>query len=210
MSTDVAMLLPRWDRRERHGVHVLTDAPTLMRAARELTWREVPVFRSLMSLRFTQRHRYAADRAVLDSMTADGFEILERSDAHLLVGIVLVAGRGEQVVPIGDVEHFAGVDQPGHLKIAFEFRVHGARLDTETRVAATDTRTRRLFAVYWALIRPFSGLIRHEWLRAIRRRGRRSCDVHGAATPWNAHGLLSDRPTPRAVTNRRPAPPGAR
>ena len=41
----------------------------------------------------------------------------------------------------------------------------GTRLSTETRVTATDPRTRRLFAPYWFFIRPGSSAIRREVLR---------------------------------------------
>jgi hypothetical protein len=37
-------------------------------------------------------------------------------------------------------------------------------------VLATDAAARRRFGVYWAAIRPWSGVIRREWLRAIERR----------------------------------------
>ena len=40
----------------------------------------------------------------------------------------------------------------------------------ETRVRATDPRSRRLFGLHWLFIRGGSGLIRHVWLRAILRR----------------------------------------
>ncbi len=36
--------------------------------------------------------------------------------------------------------------------------------------AATDAAARRRFRLYWLAIRPFSGLIRRLWLRAIKRR----------------------------------------
>jgi hypothetical protein len=45
-------------------------------------------------------------------------------------------------------------------------------LTTETRVLGTDRRTRRLFAVYWFVIRGGSGLIRRVWLRGIRHHAR--------------------------------------
>ena len=46
----------------------------------------------------------------------------------------------------------------------------GARLETETRVFLTDAPSRRRFAAYWLVIRPFSGLTRRLWLRAAKRR----------------------------------------
>jgi hypothetical protein len=43
-------------------------------------------------------------------------------------------------------------------------------LETETRVLATGPRAKRAFAAYWLVVRPGSGLIRRELLRAVARR----------------------------------------
>jgi hypothetical protein len=52
-----------------------------------------------------------------------------------------------------------------------EFRLQstplGTLLSTETRVLATDPRTRRAFAAYWLFIRAGSGAIRREVLRIV-------------------------------------------
>jgi hypothetical protein len=64
--------------------------------------------------------------------------------------------------------------QPGWIKAGMEFRLEsvpaGTRLSAETRVLATDPRTRRAFAAYWFLIRPWSGAIRREQLRIVAQR----------------------------------------
>ncbi len=64
--------------------------------------------------------------------------------------------------------------QPGWIKVAMEFRLEptpaGTVLSTETRILATDPRTRRSFAVYWLLIRTSSAAIRCEVLRVVARR----------------------------------------
>jgi len=55
-----------------------------------------------------------------------------------------------------------------------EFRLQstplGTLLSTETRVLATDPRTRQVFAAYWLFIRAGSGAIRREVLRIVARR----------------------------------------
>ena len=55
-----------------------------------------------------------------------------------------------------------------------EFRLQstpvGTLLRTETRMLATDPRTRRAFATYWFFIRASSGAIRREVLRIVARR----------------------------------------
>ncbi len=50
----------------------------------------------------------------------------------------------------------------------------GTRLSTETRVTATDARSRVQFALYWLAIRGGSGLIRRDMLRAIASRSERA------------------------------------
>lgn len=64
--------------------------------------------------------------------------------------------------------------KPGWIKVGMEFRLEptsqGTVLSTETRVLATDARTRRAFSRYWFLIRPSSGAIRREFLRVVAHR----------------------------------------
>jgi hypothetical protein len=64
---------------------------------------------------------------------------------------------------------------PGYAKAAWNFLLSpqadgGTRLVTETRVYCLDNASRRLFRRYWFFIKPFSGWIRKEALRAIKRK----------------------------------------
>ena len=69
---------------------------------------------------------------------------------------------------------FVAFDEPGFAKMAIDLRAlpeaSGSRLETETRVFLTDAASRRRFAAYWLVVRPFSGLVRRSWLAAARRR----------------------------------------
>jgi hypothetical protein len=56
------------------------------------------------------------------------------------------------------------------VRIVTDFRSDGARLTTETRVAAVDDAARRSFRVYWLVVGPFSAVIRKRWLAAIAKR----------------------------------------
>ena len=91
---------------------------------------------------------------------------------------LVVAGIGQFWKPSGGLqevaskEQFASFEEPGYAKVAFTFRIQDGQISTETRIAGTDPRARRLFALYWLLVRPGSGLIRREWLRALDRRAR--------------------------------------
>jgi hypothetical protein len=71
------------------------------------------------------------------------------------------------------IEDFRGFVEPGYAKMAMNFRLDSGTLSTETRVFLTDEAARRAFRRYWLVIRPFSGLIRRVWLRAIKRSAER-------------------------------------
>jgi hypothetical protein len=55
-------------------------------------------------------------------------------------------------------------------KAVIDFRVGCGSLSTETRVHVADPESRKRFRRYWFVVRPFSGLIRIQLLRAARRR----------------------------------------
>ena len=64
--------------------------------------------------------------------------------------------------------------RPGWIKVGMAYRLvsvpGGTRLTIETRSVATDPAAQRAFAAYWFVIRPSSGAIRREVLRAIAHR----------------------------------------
>jgi hypothetical protein len=54
------------------------------------------------------------------------------------------------------------------LNFSIASNASGSLLSTETRVLCGSSVVKRKFRVYWLLVRPFSGLIRWEILRAVR------------------------------------------
>lgn len=81
---------------------------------------------------------------------------------------------GGSTPPLLDAAALRAWTQPGWIKVAMEFRLDsataGTLLSTETRILATDPRTRRAFGNYWFVIRGSSGAIRREVLRVVARR----------------------------------------
>jgi len=161
-------LLPRWDFRERHAVRVAASPERVFAAVRAVTAAEMPVARALMRARGM---RAAAQRPVLAEAMRAFTVLADVPGRELVIGAV---GRPWQLRggqrPDAD---FRAFDEPGYAKMAMDFRFDGTRLTTETRVLLTDAAARRRFRAYWLLIRPFSGLIRRAWLRAIKRRAER-------------------------------------
>jgi hypothetical protein len=169
-------LLPRWHFRERHRRPTTLPTAALLAAVEQLTWREVPAMRALMGVRSAGRLQLARQERILDGMARIGFTVLERTDDELVVGVLgrpwaPHGGRAPRLADQPDpAAYFAGFHEPGWAKVIANFRAGGGQLTTETRVLATDERSRRAFARYWLLIRPFSGLIRRRWLAAVVRR----------------------------------------
>jgi len=75
-------------------------------------------------------------------------------------------------------EAFLAYDRPDACKAVIDFRIAEldrgrCRLSTETRVHVADPAARRAFRRYWLVVRPFSGITRILFLRAVRSRAER-------------------------------------
>lgn len=151
--------LPRWHLRERHRLRTCAEPAGLLAAAEEVTWAEVPLMRTLMRVRTAGRIPFEPTGRVLDGMRRIGLTVLDRTPDELVVG---GTGRPWRVG--------GGQGTEGWAEMALNFRVADGALHTETRVWLTTSAARRRFTAYWLIIRPWSGLIRREWLRAIARR----------------------------------------
>jgi hypothetical protein len=81
--------------------------------------------------------------------------------------------RGSMIA-LRDARAFVDFSQAGAAKAAGNLRLGAlgpatTLLSTETRVHCVDAVAYRRFALYWALISPFSGWIRRDMLRGMRR-----------------------------------------
>ncbi|WP_062216589.1 hypothetical protein [Streptomyces sp. NBRC 109706] len=171
-ETGLDRVSPRWDRRERHRLRIEGEPAAVIQAAEDLTWGEVPKFRRIMVIAGLGRVPFRKDRQVVTMFLDNDFRILHRSDDELVIGGIQRISRKQPIAPMGDdpATEFRDFDRPSHLLTCFNFRYQDGVLVTETRVRATSSRARRLFAVYWLVIRAGSGLIRRIWLRGVRRR----------------------------------------
>jgi hypothetical protein len=174
---------PEWQFREVHRIGVLAPADAALRAIREVTAREIRLFRFLTWLRRLGRPGAPGilnpppDQPILAVALRSGFIELGSTAHELVLGTLVItphAARRTSITP----DEFRTIREPGYAKAVMNFRIEQAALamcvvTTETRIFATDEKTRRKFALYWWSIRLGSGLIRRMWLRAIRRRAER-------------------------------------
>jgi hypothetical protein len=173
--------LPAFEFSERHGIEIRTDRERVDGALRRVALSEIPVAHALLWLRSLGRGSRESVRQPFLSASLRRAVLLDDSPGE---GVVMgLTGRFWRLrdTPDGarprDAEQFLVYDRPDVCKAVIDFRIEdiGAgrcRLTTETRVHVEDPAARRAFRRYWRVIRPFSGLIRILFLRAVRRQAR--------------------------------------
>jgi len=182
---------PVYHFREHHSTIVVAPPERVFAAIRAVTADEIALF----SL-FTRIRRFGGrgpesilnapgQQPIIDVAVRTGFHLLVDWPPHeVAIGSVVVApprtrapGEGTQRGRFTS-EDFKRLAQPGFAKATANFSVRdlgngSSRLDTETRIFATDRRALRRFTAYWRVIFPGSSILRSTWLAAIKRRAER-------------------------------------
>ena len=151
--------LPSYEFVARYGVDVDADAHAAERALREVTFREVPVVRALLFMRGLGSG--LADEPVLSAM---GRRATVLDD---------VPGEGLVLRLRGRFWRLRGGGGEPKATAVVDFRARDGSLTTETRVHVPVGHSRRRFARYWRVVRPFSGITRKQVLRAAKQRAER-------------------------------------
>ncbi|MFC4909040.1 hypothetical protein [Actinomadura gamaensis] len=170
-------LLPAPDFRTRYTRRIEAPPETVWRALLATGSDDLPLTRVLMGIRTGGRARMSGplvERAPLP-------ELGRQEGREIVVGRVAKFWKPRPVAgPSGTdgADGFAAFADPGWAKAAMAFQVvptkGGTVLAADTRVLATDPRSRRIFGLYWGFIRlGGAGLIRLELLRAVARRAER-------------------------------------
>jgi len=162
--------LPEYDFNETHDIKIRATAESVYRALGEFDMCESPVVRWLLFLR-----GMSTGKMTLRELRRTRFELLgESENRELLVGLVgrFWTLRGDlQKINAGNFRQF---NEKGFAKAVWNFSLDEqggeTRLTTETRIECTDAESRRSFRFYWTFIQPFSGLIRTEMLKTIKRK----------------------------------------
>lgn len=162
--------LPEYQHGERHRIDIAAPPQQVYPVVRSLDTRGSGVIRTLFRLRGMPR-----SSLTLEGLERDGFVILaDRPDDELVLGSI-----GRFWTPAGDLKRvtpsqFRSFEAVGYAKAVWNFTLSelassSTRLTTETRVFCPDGPSRRRFRLYWAVIGPFSALIRKEMLLSIKR-----------------------------------------
>jgi hypothetical protein len=170
--------MPEYQFAEKHSTRIHARPEQVLQAVRESTFGDMKCMETLLKIRATALHLHdpgpsLADKRVLDVFSASGY--VTGGNAQEVVMYGGANAREKRGLGIHNVQEFVTYREPGAVKMAYNFAVEDAgggwtTISTETRVLATDDPTRRGMERYWRLIVPGSGLLRRQWLDAIRRR----------------------------------------
>jgi hypothetical protein len=164
--------LPVYEFSERHWLAIAAPPERIDRALREISMKDVPAARALLAARRLGRPWGDAKRPLVDGALKEAVVLEDVPGEGLVLGLTgqfwrLLGGGGDRPRTVDEFLHYS---RPDTCKAVIDFRVGPASLSTETRVHVADPLSRRRFRHYWRVIRPFSGLIRIVFLRAVRRR----------------------------------------
>lgn len=142
MTTTLDRHLPDFDVREVHRIELEVPPETALEQVLALPAAPDAIVRTLFRLRGLHGLGMPLERFATDVL---GLQMVERTPT---VAVAAGSLRHQRVAILFEAEPRAS---------------GGSRLVTETRVADVDAA----FRLYWLFIRPFSGLIRRRWLRAV-------------------------------------------
>jgi hypothetical protein len=161
--------LPDYDVRARHSIKIAAPIEQVYPVARSLDLSDSLLIRALFAVRSLGRHTSLRD------LEAIGFlPLVEDPMRGFVLGLIGQFWKPSGRLVPADSAEFLTFDQHGFAKAAWSFELtandRGTTLVTETRVLCLDEASRRSFRRYWRVIGPFSGLVRKEALRIIKRR----------------------------------------
>jgi hypothetical protein len=166
--------MPAYEFCERHETIVHASSEKAFAAVNSTDLSDSWIIGGLLTLRGLGRR--SAKSLTLRDMTKDGFAILaEKPAEEILLGLA-----GKFWTPTGcmqnvNANNFREFNTEGYAKAAWNFALtetdeNSILLKTETRVQCLDKASLSNFKLYWLFIQPFSGVIRREMLRLIKRK----------------------------------------
>ncbi len=176
--------LPAYDVAARYSIEVEASLERVYAAIHCVDLSESRITRWLLALRGLRRPSRKTTVTLADCIEGGFIPLGEERPRELLLGLI-----GKFWTPTGcvqrlDAEGFRRFAEPGFAKAAWNFSLEPlsatrTRLATETRVQCTDARSRLRFRLYWFFVGPFSGWMRREALRLIKRAAESESPLRG-------------------------------
>lgn len=177
--------MPEWDFDEHHQARAVATPHQAFDAAWNLDMRASPLTCALLRMRELPYRLFKKgwDSKGLGYTLADMAEFGFLHLAHgppreFVLGLVGRFWTTDFGIVQLEPHEFREFSQDGYAKVTSNFYFQptpGGQtiISTETRVQCLGPAAKAGFRRYWTLIRPFSGFIRYEWLRVVRKEAER-------------------------------------
>ena len=171
--------LPTYHFSEKHEIEIHQSPEAVYQLINEFDFSGSLIIRALFKIRgLTSR------MTLKKGLLQEHFIELENMPGReLILGLI-----GQFWKPNGNLrkvnaKDFRSFHEPGFAKATWNFEMASMSrnitlLRTETRIECLDAEAYTFFSRYWFLIRPFSGLIRKEMLRAIKKKAENKKEYH--------------------------------
>lgn len=162
--------LPKYHFSERHQKTVNAPIQVVYPQVRHLNFQGSVVTRLLFILRGINLKKYNFD-SMMDS--GSFFTIHEKINNEWVIGLISKYFLLPTNLKTG--ENFKDWNPGKGVKIAWNFKLeelenNKVNVITESRVLCLSKNARFWFTIYWLIIKPFSGIIRMEMLRIIKKK----------------------------------------
>lgn len=162
--------LPDYHFKTKHYKVIKAPVKIIYPQVRHLNFNSSLISRFLFILR-----GLTIDDLAMDKIVDKGsfFTLKEKINEEWVIG--LVSNAFLLPVYLEEGQRFEDWNPKKGIKIAWNFRLEEIKDDvvkvlTETRVFCLSKNIRFWFSIYWFIIRPFSGIIRMEMLRIIKKK----------------------------------------
>lgn len=159
--------LPEYTFNECHEIFVHSPIEEVYEVAKD-----VDLSKSKLIVMLFKMRGLSTKRMNLQGLIDDfGFSRLaENYPLEHLIGFL----AADKVIPAANTKEFLTTTLPAKVKVAWnvtfsEISPGLTKVTTETRVLCLNNVTKRLYHVYWMLLKPVSGVIRKKMLRIIKR-----------------------------------------
>jgi len=162
--------MPEYHFAEKHSILIKQSPQHIWPIIDQMDMSGSRIIRFLFALR-----GMPARMTSLEGLSKERFIRLEqKQNEDLVIGLI-----GQFWKPSGNLQLFSPPDftnwnHEGFCKGTWDFTIRPqgdySLVETETRVFCTNEKTRQQFSRYWFFIRPFSGLIRKEILKGLKKK----------------------------------------
>jgi hypothetical protein len=163
--------LPEYHYREKHEMVINASPAKVYELVTKLDIGESWIIKTLLALRGLPSQLINKEQ-----MHRTRFIELENlPQKEMIIGLIGQFWKPSGNLQLFKPEEFLSFDEKGFLKAVWNFDISEQSssttlLTTETRIQCLGDYAKRRFSMYWFVVRPFSGLMRKEMLKAMKRK----------------------------------------